>query len=70
MGASARSSRPLFQGLLLARVSALFALLYMVCFLHTQWGSTSLAHHDMGRFDPIRSVASVTQVSEASRPRL
>ena len=33
----------------MALTSALFALLYMVCFLHTQWGNTSLAHHNIGR---------------------
>ncbi len=49
-------SRPLFHGLWLAPISALFSLLNLVCFLHSQWGNTSLAHHKYGTLvDPLRS---------------
>ena len=28
-----------------------------MCFLHSQWGDTSLDHHDMGRFECWRHIA-------------
>ena len=42
----------------MALTSALFVLLYMVCFLHTHWGNTSLAHRNYGALaDPLQSLA-------------